>query len=427
MTRQADGNITADAAVPVVLGYLVGLVASIATAAVVVRLLVDTEAARFFVIVSVASPLALVMDTGAGRVLLRAAARGEVDAREQVLRGLRAVSTGGVVVLLVACAWSLLGDTTLALVAVMGFFEALRSIASDVARGRDDYWGFALASRGLWGLLFLAALTLMATTGADLGSSLALTLNASSLAIGSAVITRRILRRWPRASAATSTPVVSSALRDYVHAWREGWPFAVNRLLAVLSNTVDLWLVATFLSPADTVGYAVLSRLVGLVSTPLVLSNQVLATDLARGRLASASIAGRSISVVRVAAAAAAAVAIPMLGFPSAALGTFGVEGSTSLVIALVILVVGRIFSVLVGPAGTALALNGHERSAARAAAAGLVITALFGFVGVVVTGSLVAVACASAAGTIVQNALVWRRADKLVGLRTDVLVAATR
>lgn len=202
-------------------------------------------------------------------------------------------------------------------------------------------------------------------------------------------------------------------------------PLFVYGVMALVVAQVDVWAIGA-IRPADLAVYGAAARLVLLVSIPLLIVNAVvppvIAALYARGEHQ------RLEHIVRVAATLSGIPAFGvlavfvLLGRPVMQIvyGDFYGAGA----VPLAVLSVGAAFAVATGSCGMVLIMTGYQRVVMVTSFVAGIVTIAAVFVGGV-TGGSVGIACGAAGGKILQNLFQVVACRRVLGLRTEINLAA--
>lgn len=243
---------------------------------------------------------------------------------------------------------------------------------------------------------------------------------------------------WTAVSLAFACLVAGGTLRPRLRALRGpgtaraaelvqvSWPLFVYGVMAQVVVRIDIWAVGAT-RPADLAAYGAATRLVLLVSTPLLIVNAVVPPVIAQ--LHARGERRRLERIVRVTATVSSLPALGMLaiflvlGRPVMEIvyGDFYGAGA----VPLAVLSAGAAFAVATGSCGMVLNMTGHQRVAMVVSLVAAVATMVGVFVGGAIAGG-VGVAYAAAGGIILQNLLQVVACRRVLGVRTEISVAMT-
>jgi O-antigen/teichoic acid export membrane protein len=231
-------------------------------------------------------------------------------------------------------------------------------------------------------------------------------------------------RRWPRQ--ASQLDIEAPPLTPLT-AWgivQEAFPLMLVQVISFGMAQLDVWIVGATCSDTELAIYGVARRLSLLVAIPLTQISLAIASTIAE--LYARRQLGKLEFVLRATATMGAAVTAVVAGLLMAAPGlvlstAFG-PGFGSGGTALRILCAGQLVFALTGPCGPALLMTGRQRVALGTLLAALPIFVVAPMIAV--TFGLNGVALVFAAVTTIQNLLQWWAARRLLGIRTDPLLA---
>lgn len=222
---------------------------------------------------------------------------------------------------------------------------------------------------------------------------------------------KKTLRKLPAADAAP-LPETASLLR-------QSWPFLLTSSLMFLNHWVDQLLLKALRDSYELGLYAAGSRIVNVVTIPLLAVNSIVAPRLAglwtQGDRQGLGRAARQ--ATRLIVWSSLPVFAMVFVFAEFLLGLFGPE-FVSGASAMRILLLGQCFNVLVGPTGAVLNMTRYERLMNRLALAGLIVNIAANLLLVPHFGAAGA-AAGSAAGLIVLNGGAWFFIRKNLGFST--------
>jgi O-antigen/teichoic acid export membrane protein len=243
------------------------------------------------------------------------------------------------------------------------FLMSYQMIIPEAYRGIGDVRAasiFSGAATNLVMILFLV-IFLISTSFQIYQALLALLLtSAVVITLSLSVLSRKLIKpkkiNYQIESAATNAKVIKLYAR-------KGWPLTLSSVAQFIVTQGDIWIVAFYFEVTDAAIYAAASRLVFVVSIPVMIANGA-----TRGVIANLwfSKNTRSLSILLgcVSIGTFLAGLIPSLlfiGFGDDILkflyGDFYSAGATILFI----LILGQLTLLLAGPAGTLLALSGNQ------------------------------------------------------------------
>lgn len=406
----------------------------LAASALATRLLVPGEAGLYFLIMSIATSGAVVVELGVSRVGTRFVAEGLATGQSGMARDTirKVFAVGGVAATLAFVllatplgGWALAGvfgaRELVWLAPAVGLWICLRALGqlrAELYRGLHD---IRLASiyGGVDAYVLICALFVALLVLPGVENRLFIVAWGSALAWLPGVLVG-----WYSLNKVAKGLVGPGSVDAGRMAAVAGplWLMGIGQLAI---QSADLWILAIWAEPEDVAIYGAVLRLVALISTPLLVMNQIvpplIAGMYARGekvRLSkvlqgTASLAGAPSLVILAILAIGGA---PILGL---VFGSFYSDGAQ----ALAILAVGQATNVWSGSCAQVLALTGHERALMR-------ITLLSGalMIGVVLAlvgpFGMTGVATGATIGLIAKNVLAWRAARRRTDVDTRVSLA---
>lgn len=386
----------------------------------------------YFLAVSLVAGTSIVAQLGFAQSIIRLVAearqRGGPDAEWSVIgKALLLTSAAGATTGL--CAWAgLIGLAHLApetlaplaaaggVLAVWTMLTALQNITAEAFRATHNIAMASLFGGAVAVSMTLLALVLFRLAGSPLSFETVLWLSTGATATSVIVAIGLFLAGTFRQRVRSQPYSIGSA--DLL---RGSWPNIVTGLLLYLSSQVDLWILGFFQSHDVVAVYGTISRLLILVTLPLLVVNATLTPvicdlDLRQKRHLLQRML-RSSATAAVLAAALSYGALLLIGYPMLALiwGDYFASGYPLMAI----LGAGSLLHVLGGSCGWVLLLTGHERLMMRitvlvSAATVLLMLALVGRFGAE------GVAAAAATGSMVQTWMMWRAVRRIHDIRTD-------
>ncbi|HKQ60169.1 MAG TPA: oligosaccharide flippase family protein [Candidatus Polarisedimenticolaceae bacterium] len=293
--------------------------------------------------------------------------------------------------------------------------NTLQILTSETFRGLHDMRAASVFGGVLSGALLVVLLgtTRALVTQTSLRTVLLLVLVASAASLlCAAPLLRRKLQALGPAARLDSREVLQVAL-----------PLWLNGLLAFGLQQCDLWILGAASERTELAVYGAASRLVILVSTPLVLVNMIVPPF-----IAELDARGERARLERLLRATATLAGLPALGV----LLLFVVCGGPLLRLAyhdelyrsgalvLAILSVGKLVDVWVGPCQMALSMTGHQLLLMRITLVTSVLTVLAG-AAVAGRGGGTGLALVFCAGLIVQDVWVWLATRRATGMWTHL------
>ncbi|BBL79338.1 hypothetical protein RxyAA322_11920 [Rubrobacter xylanophilus] len=250
---------------------------------------------------------------------------------------------------------------------------------------------------------------------ADLATVLALAVCAgASTTLVSGWLLGRRMARLPEGGAGRELPPV------FGEVVATAWPLLVTNLVLFTLRNGDLWLLGAFASREEVAVYGAATRLISMVTMPLIVANAILPPVIAglyaQGRREELERTVRATSAMTglpalLASAACVLFAAPILGL---VYGDYYRAGA----LALAVLSVGQLVSVWTGSCGLALQMTGHQRTMMAVSLATGAATLAAMFVLVVPYG-IAGVVAARVAGLVLQNLLLWLAARYRTGMWT--------
>ncbi|ABG04889.1 polysaccharide biosynthesis protein [Rubrobacter xylanophilus DSM 9941] len=268
------------------------------------------------------------------------------------------------------------------------------------------------------GLLVLGLGLLWLLRGeADLATVLALAVcaGASTTLLSGWLLGRRMSRLSGRRSGGGELPPV------FGEVVATAWPLLVTNLVLFALRNGDIWLLGAFGSREEVAVYGAATRLISMVTMPLIVANAVLppviagmyAREEGREELERTVRATSAVTGLPALAASAACVlfAAPLLGL---VYGDYYRAGAG----ALAVLSLGQLVSVWTGSCGLALQMTGHQRTM-MAVSVGTGAATLAAMFALVVPYGVAGVVAARVSGLVLQNLLLWLAARYRTGMWT--------
>ncbi len=200
---------------------------------------------------------------------------------------------------------------------------------------------------------------------------------------------------------------------------RQSWPFLLTGSVMFLNNWADQLVLKTMRGSYELGIYAAGSRVVSLVTIPLMAVNSIVAPRLAR-LWAQEDLAGlrqAAQQATRLIFWTSAPIFLIILVFAEFLMQLFGDEFAGG-AMAMRILVLGQCFNVLVGPTGAVLNMTRYERLMNRLAVASLMVNVAVSMLLSPQFGAAGA-ACGSALGLAVLNSSAWWSVRRRLGFST--------
>jgi len=415
-------------------GKVVGVLAGLAVNALLVRLLTQEEMGAYFLTFSLVSFAAIVAQLGLTQTIVRLVAESMGSGRtgrtrQSVIVVLRITAVS---VLIVACFLvfgvgqgiaerffsSLIMSQAMGLAAVWTAIVTFQQLMAEIYRGFHDIrlaTIFGGLSTSVFSMLLFIVLWLV-QGHADIAQIIFLTLvaGAGSILISSAILWDKLNTLVP----ASSEDETFSFL-DVLFA---SWPIWITHVTVFVLIQADLWIMGLFRSSEEVAIYGASSRLVALVTMPLLIINAVvpplIAEMYAQNKIRELENILRAVSTLSVLPSLIAlAVFIffgdSILGF---LFGSFYKTGG----IIIIILSVGQLANIWAGSSGVVLIFTGYQFEM-------MLITILSGVLMIAMgwwlVGDYGAVGVASAAcgGMFLQNILMLLTAKWKAGIWTHV------
>jgi len=400
-------------------GQFVSTIAALAGTAVLARMLSPQNLGIYFISLSVVSLAAVVSQFGLGRTVVRmtAESRGSHDAgraREVIKMSLLllAIVTGAVsifmyffgVEILASSVFNVPAITELAGALVLWFATlAFRGIVAEAFRGLHDVRGANLFGDMTTRCIFLVLLIGLWTCCKEVSMRTVIALNVAALAItvgaGLFVLHRKALPHARETYVSVATLISAS------------WPVLVTDVANAARSQADIWLLGILSDSQSVALYGAASRLALLIPMPLIVLSTVTAPY-----IASFFSSGRRRELQAMLTRTTAFATIPAVG----AVLLYVVVGDQILRVLygeayiacyplLVILSVGQLLAVMIGPSALTLIMTGHQKevmiltgvSSVVLVLGGLVLIRVLGSVGMALTNAVV-VAGATAIAAIV-------------------------
>lgn len=315
---------------------------------------------------------------------------------------------------------SVLMATLLPWMALLTAFLMFQRIASQIFRGLHDIRNASIFGGVLANTAFFLVLFVFLISGKRPSLKLILVLYSGLLLINALVSFWLIFRKvtdWGGKGDTYSYHEVVSLTA----------PLWVVSLTALLAENVDLWLVGALLTEQDAGFYGAAMKLALFVDAPLVVINGVIPPIV--GEMYAKGYRQSMEQILRVGATMASlpAFALLLLIFiaPSSLLGlAFGPEFQTyENALVLIILSLGKFFSVFVGSAGISLIMSGYQGKMMRitivvaifTVGAALLLIGPFGVIGA---------AAASAGGLVLQNLMMWISIKRVLHIETHASIS---
>jgi O-antigen/teichoic acid export membrane protein len=350
------------------------ILGSLALNALATRLLQPSDAGVFFLIVSIATALAVVAELGLHRVVVRLVAA--AMATNQYGRARQVVTKVAVLALLGSVTISallLLPPVTRGIahafsstevyasayfIALLVVVRALSLLLAEVFRSFHDIRAASLLGGtdahaiGALGLAFI-----LAFVGSPVSTAAVLGVVVSGwvpgVIVGSVILGRRV-RRIKGPGDVRTREILSIA-----------WPILIMSIGHSVIQQADLWIAGVTVSTDDVALYGAALRIVGILAVPLMIVNAVLPPV-----ISSYYVTGQRNRLERLLQTSAAAAAIPTIAAVAAfsvlsseimslLFGPFYAGGGT----VLAILSIGSLVSVMCGSGAMSLAMTGHERT----------------------------------------------------------------
>ena len=404
---------------------------TLAVNALLTRILAPGEVGFYFLLLSLASILALVAQSGMNQVIVRmlAESRGMDKPRSahaliSTVYLLVAISTGLVIVLFLGGLGNWVGDRVLhtplrdgllLLVAAWIVLLAFRGLLAETFRGLHDL-RLATLFEGLLGtLLFILLLCVLYLISGD--GALDQVVMLAVIATGISVLTAIILLKSKLGKTGNGTAMVQT--RQIL---LTAWPLWVTAITLFILGQSDIWVMGIFREQHEVGVYGAVSRLVALVSIPLMIINAVVPPMIAelntRGHL---DVLEKTLRATATFAALPALVAIMIIVFWSGDIldiiyGEYYVGGAS----VLLVLSIGQLVNVWCGSCGFVLMMTGHQVEMMK-------ISVLCGTISIVIALTLVSelgglgVATGVTVGLVMQNILMLLAVKRYLGIWTHL------
>lgn len=412
----------------VLMGVLV-----IATNAVLARILSPAELGGYFLAFSLISIAATIAPLGLNRSIVRFIAEsvgaGQWSRVRTAIRHAVYFGISGSLALASAMylgfgdwlAREVVRSTPLAdsvgLISVWIIPAALTLLFAEIFRGFHDIRGASIH-----GGLFASALALAAFVAAylfDIRTTLNEVVGVSlvsamiGVAAGTWALRRRIHRLPPESSLVSMR--ISTTLKASL-------PLFVTIATALVLSQADLWVLGIFKAQQDVAIYAAASKLMIVVSIPLVIVNAVI-----QPLIAEYYSQHRCVELQRLLRVSAALAALPAIAISFCAIflappiletlyGSEYIGGAE----VLIILAMGQVVNVWTGSCGIVLMMTGHERQLMLLTLSTSVLSVIL-MVALAEPWGINGVAVGSAAGIAVQNVAMWIATRRLAGLWTNM------
>jgi O-antigen/teichoic acid export membrane protein len=398
---------------------VVSTLAALAATALLARLLDPQDLGIYFIAFSVVSLASVVAQFGLGRTVVRMTAESHATAdagraREVIGKSLcvLAVSTVSVSLLMYAFGLEVLAGPVFhapALVQLAGVIVpwiamlAIRSIVAEAFRGLHDLRGANLFGDMMTRCLFLVFLVAAWTCCGDVTLRTVIALNVAALAATAAAGLLVLHRRTPPRSGAARVPVAGLVSAS--------WPVLLTDLANGARSQADIWLLGILAGPHSVALYGAATRLALLVPMPIIVLSTVTAPYIASlygaGRRHELQVMLTRTTAFAALLAAAASVAYVVVGLPLLRL-LYGEAYAASYSL-LVILAIGQLVAVIIGPFALTLTMTGHQKlamvltaaSSAMLVVVGFALVRLFGAVGMAVANAVV-ISVGAAIGTVI-------------------------
>jgi len=356
-------------------GKLVTSFTALGANALLARLLSPEEMGAYFLTLSLVSVAAIVAQFGLTQTIVKLVA--ESMGTDRPARARLAVSwvlrLTGLGALLVACVLAFGGGSWVAsrlfhsevmsqvmgLAAVWAVIISFQQLMAEIFRGFHDIRLATLFGglvTGLLGMLMFLGLWLYQGFS-DLNQVMLLSIVAgfSSITLSSLILWKKLGR----------LPEPTDAKLNVLEIIRISWPMWITNVSLLLLLQVDLWVMGYFRSPEEVAVYGAASRMVGLLTLPLLIVNSIIppiiAEMYAQRKLNDLEKTLRKVATI---------TSVPSLII----LMLFGVYGESILALVyggyykagadiLSILCVGQIVNVLTGSCGLLMTYTGHQKA----------------------------------------------------------------
>ncbi|MEZ5318294.1 MAG: polysaccharide biosynthesis C-terminal domain-containing protein [Vicinamibacterales bacterium] len=421
-------------------GFGVQFVGQVARVVLLAHVLSPADLGRFLVLRSVVGVAGLAAQGGLGPVGLRriAGAAGDAAARHGVVASVLPLAAAGAVVAAVLTAGGVVAagfaPVEAGAAGILVVAAALSPVLADLARGLDLTRAAVAIERGLATLLEVVVLAVVLFRLRGSGDPFA-SFREVLVVIAIVAVVPVLLLAWRVARAAppvaNATPVasgpaapasVAEARESRVPARTlvaESWPVTVNGLLWRGLGEVDLWLVGGLAGAPAAGVYGIAMRLAAALQGPVAIGAYALAPPIARHHAAGRRDALESL--LRRAArwmtlgSVAGYAAVAAIGADGLA-RIFGADYGRAWPLFLV-LGLGQVVNAICGLGGTTLLMIGRPRALMGISLACSAITIGGGWLLIPHLGPMGA-ALATAAGVVVQNALMVGAVRRYAGVR---------
>lgn len=409
-------------------GQVVNTVASLAGTALLARILSPQDVGLYFILFSVVSIASVICQFGLGRTVVRMVAEssGGPDpgrARATISKALLVVAVSGG--LLSALMYSTGTDflahvvfhipamDALGGVLVLWFsILAFRSIVCEAFRGLHDLRGAVVFGDMTSRCLFLALMAALFVCCKHATLQTVIALHVASLAVTAAAgliaLHRKVLPR--RAARPVSVAALAAA----------SWPVLLTDVTTAAYTQIDIWLLGAFADPQSVALYGAAARLALLVPMPLIVVSTVTAPYIASlhstGRQRELQLLlTRTTSYAAV--AAAGAVLLYLIAGELLLRLIYGEPYARAYPV-LVVLALGQLAVVALGPAGLTLTMTGRQKILLTVTLASTAVLVLGGVVLIPAIGPI-GMAVTSAVVTTGASALAAVMAARSAGVRT--------
>lgn len=399
--------------------------------ALLARLLSPKDMGAYFLVLSLASTVALFGRMGLGRTVVRmtAAARGAGDlarARVVVSTVLRLAMIGALLVGFLYLLFGnqlatrifrseLIGDVTL-LVALLIVIQSLQTPLAEAFRGFQDvrlatFFGGLLVKLVSSSVL---AILLVLEKRLSLSDALIISLMAwyISAGLGSFFLHRRL------------AGIVGDASVDLREVFRMAGPFFVTSLAFTVLGQVDIWVLGRFQLQEDVAVYGAALRLVTLVVTPLTIVNAVVPPIIAQMSVQDRKqeLEDTLRNTATIAGLPALVILAILVFFGESILGVVYGDYYRTGGVVLSLLALGQLANGWAGSCGLTLMMSGHQVTM-------MIITVISG---IITAGSaillvkehgMIGVAIGASCGLIIQNLMMWLAARIKTGVWTHIRV----
>jgi O-antigen/teichoic acid export membrane protein len=410
-------------------GRVTTIFATVASNALLARLLAPEDLGTYFLAFSIVSFGALVGSLGLNQVVVRFVAESmSLNRPERARRTVYLVCVlglagalgvgGGYLLLGDALGTSLFGSPALSAVTglIAGWMVAmtLQMLLSETFRGFHDIRLATLFNNLVTALLLTVSLGLLwllrGETTLATAVLLAMGSGFSSVSLGGLLLRRRL----------AALPQEAKSQMGFGAILPVAWPLLIANLTVFVVTQADLWVLGAFRPPEEVGIYGAAARMVALVMIPLAIVNAVasplIAQMYARGSRAELGGILRSMATLAGIPALLALVGIVFLGGPLLGLvyGDYYREGA----MVLALLSPGQLAIVWSGSCGLALAMTGHHKvlMAISVLTGVFIIGAALGTVGPYGTTG---VALATSTGLGLQHALMVLAVKRRTGMWT--------